>query len=88
MRWCIQKELDGVITDDPKEFLRVCGEWEDGRREVHVTWRQWFSVAWINLLVLVFGAIFWWKYGRSDNGRKVRKGRRNGAQIMATPASR
>ncbi|KAI1380808.1 PLC-like phosphodiesterase [Hypoxylon crocopeplum] len=25
MEWCIRKELDGVITDDPKLFLEVCG---------------------------------------------------------------
>ncbi|KAI1081257.1 PLC-like phosphodiesterase [Whalleya microplaca] len=24
MEWCIRKELDGVITDDPKLFLEVC----------------------------------------------------------------
>ncbi|KAK5020349.1 hypothetical protein LTR16_012610, partial [Cryomyces antarcticus] len=24
MRWCVKRELDGVITDDPKKFLEVC----------------------------------------------------------------
>ncbi|KAL9624869.1 MAG: hypothetical protein Q9160_000916 [Pyrenula sp. 1 TL-2023] len=32
MRWSIRKEVDGVITDEPEKFLRVCREWgtEDG----------------------------------------------------------
>ena len=63
MRWSIDKELDGVITDDPKRFLEVCDEWEQGKREINISWGQWIMIAWINLLVLLFGTIFWWKYG-------------------------
>jgi phosphatidylglycerol phospholipase C len=32
MEWSIRKELDGVITDDPKLFLEVCDRW--GRESV------------------------------------------------------
>lgn len=30
MRWSIDKGVDGVITDDPELFRKVCGEWETG----------------------------------------------------------
>lgn len=63
MRWCIDKELDGVITDDPKRFLEVCDEWEQGKRKINISWGQAMMIAWINLMVVIFGAMFWWKYG-------------------------
>ncbi|KAM0808616.1 putative PLC-like phosphodiesterase [Seiridium cardinale] len=31
MEWSIRKELDGVITDDPKLFLEVCDRWKGSR---------------------------------------------------------
>lgn len=77
MRWSISKEVDGVITDDPKRFLEVCEEWEGGRREVKVGWRIWAQVAWIWVLVCVFGAVFWWRYGR-EGGKRGRVGEKEG----------
>ncbi|MCJ1301886.1 hypothetical protein MMC08_004687 [Hypocenomyce scalaris] len=71
MRWSINKGVDGVITDDPQRFLEICAEWESGRRAPHVTWRQWMQVLWINLLVCVFGTIFWWRYSRGQKGQKT-----------------
>ncbi|KAF2838317.1 tubulin-domain-containing protein [Patellaria atrata CBS 101060] len=29
MKWCIKKNLDGVITDDPKKFIDVRDDWEE-----------------------------------------------------------
>ncbi len=72
MRWSISKKLDGVITDDPKRFLEVCDDWEHGRRKVNITWSQWMGILWINFMVLIFGAIFWWKYGVTQK-RKVNR---------------
>ncbi|CAF9907078.1 MAG: hypothetical protein ALECFALPRED_003059 [Alectoria fallacina] len=73
MRWGISKELDGVITDDPKRFLEVCDEWEHGTRGIKISWGQWMMIAWINLMVLVFGTIFWWKYSSTGKGKPTRK---------------
>ncbi len=73
MRWSIDKELDGVITDDPKRFLEVCDEWEQGKREINISWGQWIMIAWINLLVLLFGTIFWWKYGSAAKEKDTQK---------------
>ena len=69
MKWSISREADGVITDDPKRFLEVCDEWENGNRAIRIGWRLWLEIAWVNLMVLVFGSIFWWKYGgRNSKG--------------------
>lgn len=70
MRWSINKEVDGVITDDPKRFLEVCDEWEQGKRKINISWGQWMMAAWINFMVLVFGTIFWWKYSSSTGKGK------------------
>lgn len=72
MRWSVSKGLDGVITDDPKKFLEVCDDWERGKREIVITWKQWLTVLWIQFMVLIFGSIFWWKYGGKE-GRKRRE---------------
>lgn len=45
MKWCIARGLDGVITDDPKRFLEVCDEWEQGRREIRMSVGQWMMIA-------------------------------------------
>ena len=69
MRWSINKEVDGVITDDPKRFLEVCKEWEDlGRRDVVLSWPRWGQVLWIYFMVCLFHVIFQLKYrGRVDS---------------------
>lgn len=73
MRWSIGKSLDGVITDDPKKFLEVCDDWERGHRKVVITWRQWMMILWINLMVLIFGLVFWWKYGGTQKQKESKE---------------
>ena len=59
MRWCIEKGADGVITDDPELFRRVCNEWEaegdelkDGKaRAVRMTFGQR-----VNVFIVAAGA--------------------------------
>ena len=85
MKWCIGRGLDGVITDDPKRFLEVCEEWENGKRRVESTWKQWMGILWINFMVLVFGAIFFWKHGgvgtkRRQKQKKADRGVRMGME--------
>ena len=33
MRWSIEKQVDGVLTDDPEFFRNVCEEWEENESE-------------------------------------------------------
>jgi len=59
MKWCIQKELDGVITDDPKKFNKICEDW-DGAKEppAKQTWRQLFQTLYFWIMILIFGFPF------------------------------
>ena len=62
MRRWIRKGVDGVITDDPEEFKRICDSW-DGKQQVDVeddriSFRQYVELVAIALAVLVFGWIF------------------------------
>ena len=36
MRWSIEKGVDGVVTDDPEMFRRVCDEWDAEGDELKV----------------------------------------------------
>ncbi len=73
MKWSIRKEVDGVITDDPKKFLDVCDRWEGGEQEVRLSWTQVFELLRINLYVVVFGLLFWWKFGEAIDRRWVKR---------------
>ena len=87
MKWCIKKELDGVITDDPEKFKQVCHDWEHGsgerHRDVKITYRSWAMVAWVHCMVMMFGTIFWWRYGRLD--RSQTEGGQPEVQTLAQP---
>lgn len=69
MRWCIRKELDGIITDDPKKFLRVCKDYEQPPLEKSIlakeqySIRTWAHIIRINLMVAIFVILFRYKYG-------------------------
>ena len=39
MEWCIRRQLDGVITDDPRKFLEVCEKFDEYERE------PWMSIS-------------------------------------------
>lgn len=82
MRWGISKGLDGIITDDPKRFLEICDEWEQGKRAINISWKQWMMIAWINLMVVIFGAIFWWKYSSIGRERTTQK------RVVALPSKK
>ncbi|KAL8931796.1 MAG: hypothetical protein Q9211_006728 [Gyalolechia sp. 1 TL-2023] len=72
MSWGIQNQADGVITDDPKRFLEVCDEWEQGKRKIHFDRNQWFQIVWVNIMVLLFQSILFCKYGSLPGGKPKR----------------
>ena len=73
MRWSIKHGADGVITDDPKRFLEVCDEWEHGKRRIHFTRQQWGQIIWINFMIMLFGCIFWYRFGSLPGGKLKRR---------------
>jgi glycerophosphoryl diester phosphodiesterase len=54
MKWSIQKEVDGVITDDPKTFKRVCDEWDEDEPIARQTLMQWLYTFWVWLMIAIF----------------------------------
>jgi phosphatidylglycerol phospholipase C len=71
MKWSIRKEVDGVVTDDPKKFLEISEQWNG--EKIHLPLKQWGFALWMNILVVVFSPLFWWRYGvkvDAGNGRK------------------
>ncbi|KAI4114544.1 MAG: hypothetical protein LQ345_004696 [Seirophora villosa] len=73
MRWSIKHEADGVITDDPKRFLEVCDQWEEGTRGFHFDRTQWFAIVWFNLMIALFQIIFFWKFQTLPGGKPKRR---------------
>jgi phosphatidylglycerol phospholipase C len=71
MKWSIQKEVDGVITDDPKKYLKVCKEY-DGKK-VSMPWTTWGGIIWINILVAFFGLLFRYRYGFKVDPAKIKQ---------------
>ena len=79
MRWCIRKQLDGVITDDPKTFLEVCKDYEKVPLEKNVKIREryelmdWASIIRVQVLVAVFILVFRIRFGGTVDKKYVRR---------------
>jgi len=73
MKWCISKGVDGVITDDPKKYLRVLKDYTG--EKVRLTVQMLASVVWINVLMAIFGP-FLQRRGRSLTKKERRTGRK------------
>lgn len=58
MEWCIRRNLDGVVTDDPKLFLEVCGRWDAEREDEGLGWWVWFNVFRLWILAGIFGFLY------------------------------
>ncbi|TAQ84686.1 hypothetical protein B7494_g6991 [Chlorociboria aeruginascens] len=71
MKWSIQKEVDGVITDDPKLYLEVCDKYKG--EKVRVPLRSWATVIWMNVLAVFFSLLFRYRYGFSVDMGKIQK---------------
>jgi hypothetical protein len=63
MRWCIQNQLDGVISDDPKKFLETCTQWEAQPEPVTWTMGELYTLLKYQLLLTVYFFIFRWRMG-------------------------
>jgi phosphatidylglycerol phospholipase C len=75
MKWSIKKEVDGVITDDPKKFLDVCKDYDESTPIHRLALREYPSILWLNILVIVFSLLFRFRYGFTVDIMKLRKER-------------
>lgn len=72
MKWSIRKEVDGVITDDPKKFLDLCDHWNKGDMKIAFSLYEIFDIVRINFYVAVFSIMFWWKFWEGIDRRWTR----------------
>lgn len=79
MEWCIRKQLDGVITDDPKKFLEVCERFDEKSKApwLPVSFRGYLEVLrvwlWVRIAILLF-------FGKRLEPKASRKLIRRGAK--------
>lgn len=77
MKWSIQREVDGVITDDPKKYLDVCKNYDQSALVHRVALTEYASIAWINLFLGLFSLLFRYRYGSKVESGKLSKERRS-----------
>ena len=61
MQWSIKKEVDGVITDDPKKYLEVCRNYNGEAPKL--LWKQLGPVFFYSALGFAFNFVLRIKYG-------------------------
>ena len=74
MRWGIQKEVDGVITDDPKRFKEICDNWTDNEPIARPSVAQLLYTFWLYVLIGTFFPVFKWRFPETVDqiiGRKA-----------------
>lgn len=71
MRWCVRRGLDGVVTDDPAAYLRVCRGWEAERDKWDWTARTLVAVLRANVLCALLGMLFRLKFGVGMDSKRV-----------------
>jgi len=84
MKWSIQKEVDGVITDNPKLFLSVCKEFDHQAPMYRLPLKEYGTIFWINSLVFFFTLLFRYRYGSGINYENL--GRERGSGHSRIPA--
>jgi len=58
MKWCIRKEVDGVISDNPKRFLEICKSY--GGEKVRVPLGTWGFALFVKVAGPILVPIFRW----------------------------
>lgn len=71
MRWDIQQDLDGVVTDDPELFLEVRRGWYEGTKHGLRT-RDWLDVMRVNVFALIYSILFQLMFGFRQDKRLVK----------------
>ena len=74
MRWGIQKEVDGVVTDDPKRFKEICDNWTDNEPIVRPSVAQWLYGFCLYVLIGTFFPGFKWVISRDSGSNHWEEG--------------
>ncbi|KAH7407512.1 putative glycerophosphoryl diester phosphodiesterase [Cadophora sp. MPI-SDFR-AT-0126] len=61
MKWSISKQVDGVITDDPKRYLELCRDYNG--EEISISLKGWSTFIIIKFMVPFFQLLVKYKYG-------------------------
>ncbi|CAL3972608.1 hypothetical protein PZA11_004319 [Diplocarpon coronariae] len=71
MRWCISKQVDGVITDDPKRYLEICKIYNG--EKVKISLKQWSTLMLIKVMSPIFRVLVEKKYGIGMSSGQVKR---------------
>jgi phosphatidylglycerol phospholipase C len=71
MRWCISKQVDGVITDDPRRYLELCRSYKG--EKVRVTMKGWASFAFIKIMIPFYRILVQRRYGTNMSTGQVKQ---------------
>lgn len=70
MKWSIRKQVDGVITDDPKKYLEVCKHYNG--EKPRMKWRELGLVIFIQALTVPVTLLLKWKFGSAVDEKEIR----------------
>lgn len=73
MRWSIQNQVDGVITDDPAMFLAICKNWIEPSLAPKFTIKDLWNILILQIKVFVCHFWFSFKLGQKVDTRYKRR---------------
>lgn len=84
MQWSIEKEVDGVITDEVEKFKRISQEWHEDRTPVSFSAMQLFDILWTRLVIMFYSAWLYHKFPESVQSSKRSEMRRRRKSCAVT----
>jgi phosphatidylglycerol phospholipase C len=70
MKWSIRKQVDGVITDDPKKFLEVCKRYKGEKPKLK--WKELGMIVFMKTLAFPVSFLFRRKFGARVDEKEIR----------------
>jgi phosphatidylglycerol phospholipase C len=72
MRWGINNQLDGVITDDPAMFLAICENWKESSPAPKFGFKELWGILKLQILVATFYFYFRLRVGKKLDAKYKR----------------
>lgn len=73
MQWCIRRDFDGVITDDPKLFLDVRESWREGGSQERFSLLDYLNILRWAFFATYYLILSWYKYGFGVVDRRFKR---------------